>query len=246
MSAFNIIKGVVNYMLNPPTSKQTVNKMWETAYRYNNIKKIDKLSPYNKRLAEYVNKAYNEKQGDIPFKDDYLRIYIDEEYKKIVFAFRGTVLNMNDLRHDLTIALGSFQSPRILNDDLMEKLIKEYPDYQFVACGHSLGSVIAMYNASLYDIEIIGFNPGSSPLQDAKCSNCKFYIIRGDPISTSVITTYNNKDIYNSLINPKQVKIDEIRLYLFLMFIKELKIKKHVFTHTLYLIKIDNLKLLCR
>ena len=28
---------------------------------------------------------------------------------------------------------------------------------------------------------------------------------------------FHNKDIYNSLINPKQVKIDEIRLYLFLI-----------------------------
>jgi len=138
--------------------------------------------------------------------NDYYAVYQNPKKSKLLYiALRGTRLptlkdvkhptelgsRWNDIQSDMNIALGGNEDLILLKtDDEFEKLMKKYPNKQFVLYGHSLGSSRTYLLTKKYENRIkkaIGFNMGVSNLGFNPEYLKKFhhFHIKGDPISQS-------------------------------------------------------------
>lgn len=106
----------------------------------------------------------------------------DHKTKSIVISIRGS-WSISDIFTDLSARPGEFTAPgfpehtfahygmimscnqilkNLLNDNLLDKILATYPDYQLVVTGHSLGAGLAILvgaklRAKYADLRVFGF-----------------------------------------------------------------------------------------
>lgn len=178
--------------------------------------KISNLSPEHQTLAQLAAQSYakpNERKKQV---QDYH--YIPEESSDLhslhrnndlntnVLSFRGTS-SIKDLIPDYFIAKGNEQrSKRHKNaNELFKHLKEKYPNTTWKTTGHSLGGSQAMYVAQKNNIHSFAFNPGyvaySNDQIDTDYPNHHVFVIKGDPISNSIL----EKNLANvNVLEPKQ------------------------------------------
>lgn len=124
-----------------------------------------------------MNQQFQINQFQIPFC-----LVADHSTKSVVLSIRGS-WSVSDIFTDLSAAPGSFAAPgmpedtmshygmmiccnklmaRLLDENLLERALKVYPDYEFVLTGHSLGAGLAVLigtklRSSYPDLKVYAF-----------------------------------------------------------------------------------------
>lgn len=119
---------------------------------------------------------------------DRIRVY--QKNKTIVIAVRGTdKTNADDLKDDLAIVRGTLHnSPRFLQlKKVYEGIVKEFPDYQIILTGHSLGGGMII-ELSKYHNDFKGylFNPAVNinnlRSKEYNLKNIETHLMEHDPL----------------------------------------------------------------
>ena len=151
---------------------------------------------YKKKSLRYINKNID---GDWILdkrrsKAD-SKVFINEEDKIIVIAFRGTS-NLKDVIDDISIITSRehknkrWQKAR----KLVQKVNSKYYDYKVYVVGHSLGGSLAEFASRHTGNETVAFSRGNLKIeQDIKNDNLTDVYNKYDPISLLVGTHKGNK-----------------------------------------------------
>lgn len=136
--------------------------------------------------------------------NDFYSVYENPKKSNVLYvAIRGTRLpsfkdtfkphqlvnKLQDLRSDLSIAIRNNEDEILLGtDDEFEKLMKKYPNKQFVLYSHSLGASRAYLLTKKYENRIkkaIGYNMGVSNkgFNPSHLKKFRHFHIKNDPIS---------------------------------------------------------------
>jgi hypothetical protein len=131
-------------------------------------------------IVKETYKAPDERDDVGPY--DYIRdlssvetsVYIDPRDKELVLCFRGSVTKEDWIVSDGMIALAPFAfnaTPRMVRTwKEIRRAVEEYPNYEIILVGHSLGGHIAT-NVYHYlskeddSIRFVVYNRGSSPIE---------------------------------------------------------------------------------
>lgn len=131
----------------------------------------------------------------------YGKVYVNENKKKVVVAFRGTKETADWLNNLVYASSSAYKStPRYKTAKKMyDNALKKYKGYQFESIGHSQAALLARL-LSYGSINSIGVNPAYK----AETLKNNDYIIRssGDVVSALTIP----KNLINSILYPSWTK----------------------------------------
>jgi hypothetical protein len=114
-------------------------------------------------------------------------VFVDEARKEVIVSHRGTA-KAKDITADLALAFGmEYAHPRFIRAMRQEKeLERQYPGYDFVVTGHSLGGSLAQFVGGSKRVKkVVTFNKGSGlyePMSKRRGKQTD-YMNRYDPVS---------------------------------------------------------------
>jgi len=144
---------------------------------------------------------------DKDLSDNENAVYVNDEDKKVIVAFRGSV-NKKDLMTDLKLAVGGIKNTERYGDtiNLVRKVIDMYPDYKIEFTGHSLGGTLAIeMNLISPTKKAVVFNAGHTPLRKkaTHINDIRYYTTKGDVVSNLGLNSYKDVRIMKgNLQNP--------------------------------------------
>jgi len=105
-------------------------------------------------IKDMVQNSYNDPNEFVRWNDEELGVRVYElGENEFLITHRGTSLNRgNDLKADISIALGFYKSNDLFNDRLkatktiIENIKKDNPDVKIIIGGHSLGGKTAEFS----------------------------------------------------------------------------------------------------
>ena len=129
-------------------------------------------------------------------------VYVDETNKRVIVGHRGTdPKKKKDLFADLAIGLGLEEyHPRFIRAARQERELEaQYPGYDVVVTGHSLGGSLAQYTGkkSKRVTEIVTFNKGSGIKEPWRRRSSKQtdYVNVFDPVSMTSLLQRGGKQV---------------------------------------------------
>tara|TARA_R110002073_G_scaffold320989_1_gene496852 strand:+ start:6346 stop:10113 length:3768 start_codon:yes stop_codon:yes gene_type:complete len=147
-------------------------------------------NPPNDRQQKIYGFIYNKNASN-----DEHAIYVNQNEKKIVIAFRGSQTKEDWLKTDTNLSVGKLkQTPRFGREEKWVQEIKSMlPNYQYVYTGHSLGGTLAIEMGDLFKEPAITFNAGHGVgMGDKSDNDVKFYSAKGDAVSTLGVGKYKD------------------------------------------------------
>ncbi len=132
-------------------------------------------------------------------------VYVDETNKQVIVGHRGTDPSKSkDLFADLAVGLGLEKyHPRFKRAARQEKALeREYPGYDFIITGHSLGGSVAQHTGKSKRVKkVVTFNKGSGIAEPFRRRSSKQtdYLNYGDLVSmTSLLQRGGRRKITTS------------------------------------------------
>lgn len=130
-------------------------------------------------------------------------IYVDENAKKLIIAFRGSVSGEDWLVSDRKILFSRLTTSERFKREKKwtSEVLSMLPNYQVEFTGHSLGGALAIEMANTFRKPAVVFNAGASLLGErlkTREDDIKFYTIKGDLVSANGVGRFKDTRILDS------------------------------------------------